>query len=90
METRSSCGLNFCGFHLEDVDEGVANDLAFLLRALDILNLGEEQLRRVNNRQVHAGVTIQLLIHLFRLIQQEHAIIDHDHMEAGCMRSGAG
>jgi hypothetical protein len=80
------CRLELGGLRLEHVDERVANDPALLLWVLHALQAGQEQIRRVDDRQVHAEIFVEHLVHLRRLILTEHAIIDHDGMKSSKLK----
>ncbi|KAI3482194.1 hypothetical protein L1887_55164 [Cichorium endivia] len=67
---------------LKHVDEGVADDLALLLRVLDVLELGEELLRGVDDGEVDAEVLGEHLVHLRGLVGAQHAVVHHDGVEA--------
>ena len=73
---------------LEHVDERVPDDLALLLRVLDTLEAGEEELGRIDDGQVHAEVLVEHDIYLRRLVATEHAVVDHDGVESKehCLR----
>ena len=74
--------LELGGLLLEHVNERVPDDLALLLGVLDALEAREEEFGRVDDGQVHAEVLVQHVVHLHRLVQAEHAIVDHDGMES--------
>ena len=81
-------GLELGGLLLEDVDERVPDDLALLFRVVDALQAGEEEVRRVDDGQVHAEVLVEHGVHLRRFVATEHAVIDHDGVESDghCLR----
>ena len=67
---------------LEHLDERVADDLALGLGVLDALELAEEELGRVDDRQVDAEVLAEHLVDLLGLVQAQDAVVDHDGVEA--------
>jgi hypothetical protein len=75
--------LQLGGLLLEHVDERVPDDLALLLRVLDALEAGKEEVGCVEDGQVHAEVLVEHVVHLRRLVAAEHAIVDHDGVESG-------
>jgi len=66
---------------LEHLDERVADDLALGLGVLDALELAEEELGRVDDRQVDAEVLAEHLVDLLGLVQAQDAVVDHDGVE---------
>jgi hypothetical protein len=79
------CGVELGGLSLEHVDERVADDPPFLLGVLDAVQTGEEELRRVDDGQVHAQILVEHLVHLPRFVQPQHAVIYHDSVEPTSM-----
>jgi hypothetical protein len=79
------CSLELGGLSFEHVDERVADDASLLLRVLDAVQTGEEELRRVDDGQVHAQILVEHLVHLPRLVEPEHAVIYHDSVEPNSM-----
>jgi len=75
-------GLELGRLLLKHLDEGVADDLALGLGVLDALELAEEELGRVDDRQVDAEVLAQHLVHLLGLVEAQDAVVDHDGVEA--------
>jgi hypothetical protein len=63
---------------LKHVDERVSDDLALLLRVLDAVEAGEEEIGCIDDGQVHAEVLVEHGVHLRRLVATEHAVVDHD------------
>lgn len=61
-------GLDLCGLFFEDVDEGVADELALLFRVSDALEAVEESLRGVDDGQVDAQVLAEGLVDVFGFI----------------------
>ena len=77
------CRLELCSLRLKHVDERVADDLALLFWVFDALQAGQEEVRRVDDRQVHAEILVEHLVHLRRLVSTEYAVVDHDGVESG-------
>ncbi len=65
-------------FFLEDADELVADDLAFLLGLLDAGQSGEEPLARVDHDEPHAQVLLERHPQQLRLALAHQAVIDVD------------
>ena len=82
---RLGGGFDLRGLGLEDVDEGVADDLALLLGVLDALKAREEEVGRVDDGEVHAEVLVEHVVHLGRFVQPEHAVVHHDGVEAAAV-----
>ena len=76
------CGLELGGLRLKHVDERVADDLALLFRVLDAVQTREEEIGRVDDGQVHAEILVEHLVHLPRLVEPQHAIVDHNRVES--------
>ena len=74
--------LQPCGLLLEDLDEGVSDDLALLLGVEDTLELAKEQLRRVDHSEVDAEILAKHLVDLSGLVHAENTVVDHDGVEA--------
>ena len=83
---RLGGGFDLRGLGLEDVDEGVADDLALLLGVLDALKAREEEVGRVDDGEVHAEILVQHLVNLFCLIHAEDTVIHHDRVETDRLR----
>lgn len=66
---------------LEDLNEGVSNDLALPLRIINSLQLPQELLTGIYNSQVDAKMLGQRLVDDLALIQSHHTVIDEDSVE---------
>ena len=66
---------------LEHVDEDVADAAAFFLGILDVLQLFQEAVRRVDHAQIHAEMRAEGLLHLLSLTAAQQSVVDEDACE---------
>jgi hypothetical protein len=69
------------------LDECVADDLAFPLGVLNALELVEKGVARVDDGQVDTQVLVEHLVDLLRLVLPQHAVVDHNGVEAALAMS---
>jgi len=81
---RRSLDLGRLG--LEHLDEGVSDDLPLSLRVLDARQSAQEQVRGVDDGEVHAELGREHLVHLLALVLSEHTVVNHDRVESGVRR----
>jgi hypothetical protein len=74
--------VDLSSLRLEDLDEGVADDLALLLGVLNASELVEEKVGSVDDGKVHAKVLAEHLVDLSGLVHTKAAVVDHDGVEA--------
>ncbi len=70
--------LDLPGFLVEDLDEGVADDLALSFGILDALQAGEEALRGVHDGEVEIEIVDEQPAHLLDLALAQQAVVDED------------
>ena len=70
--------LDPAGLVVEDLDEGVADDLALLLRVGDAGEPAEKALLGVDPDDLHAHVTGEGAHHLIALAEPQQAVVDED------------
>lgn len=75
-------GLDLLSLLLEDVNEGVADELALLLGLGDALETIQEALGGVNDSQVDTKVLVQGLLDDVALVQTHAAVVDEHGVEA--------
>src|SRR5690606_24418998 len=68
--------FELCGFGIENVYEGVADDLALLLRIGDACEAAEEDLLRIHSYDLHAHVPGESGHNLIALVLAQQAVID--------------
>jgi hypothetical protein len=74
--------LELGGLGLEDLDEGVSDDLSLLLGVLDVLESREEEVRGVDDGQVDTEVLVEHLEDLLGLAASKNSVVDHDGVES--------
>ena len=84
--------FEFCRFLVENINKGVTDDLALLLRILNVLELLEEPLLSVNTNDVEAervvGIGTERPDHFISLAEAQQAVV-HKHtgqLIANCPR----
>lgn len=77
-----SGSLDLGSLLFEDIDESVADNLALLFGVLDILEAGQEKIRRVDYREVDTKIFVQHLVNLSAFVQAKDTIVNHDGMES--------
>ena len=73
--------LDGLGFLVEDVDEGVADDLALLFRIVHAGQQVEEQIGGLNVLEVQIEVFAQVSHDLFAFVLTQHAVVHEDAVE---------
>src|SRR5437016_528435 len=68
--------FNPVGFAIEDLDEFVANELAFLFRIDHTGELGQEALAGIYGHQVQAQFLFQRLLDFLEFVFAQHAVVD--------------
>ena len=73
------CGFgDAAGFLLEDGDEFVADDFAFLLGIGDAGEFAEEEIGGINGVDVEAELVAQVLLHVLEFVFAQDAVVDED------------
>ena len=75
-------GFDLLGLLLEHIDESTTDELALLLGVRDALEPVQEELGRINNRQVDAQVLGQSLVDRLAFLPAHAPVVDQDSMEA--------
>ena len=68
--------LDAASFFLENFDELVADDLAFLLRIADACKFAEEALCSIDGLEVEAQLVAQGNLYFFEFVLAQHTVID--------------
>ena len=83
-----SGSLDLRSLFFENVDEGVTNDFALLLRIFDTVEPLQEAVRGVNDGQVHAEILVEHLVNLLSLVLAKDTVVDHDSVESNAIQPG--
>ncbi len=75
---RKVASLNGFGFGFEDVDEGFADDFAFLLGVGDASECGEEEVGGIDDAEVDFEMVAEGAFDGFAFVFSEQAVVDED------------